>query len=383
MGWAGLRRANLGLIGSLDFDLMSKAEEFDMPPPALLIKRPRNGYFAHIKDQGCLKHTLQTCFHLTMCEFPQKCTYPEVTKSGEVLNYWIKGRNKEMRKTLVEGDRQRRGDFAYCLVPFGVLIDDEALDVIKIMAGESTNSDFQLPRLETIEAAWETAEKRRKIGGLDLSLFEEHEKLLNLLSQQEDLLAVKLTQLKANCTVLKETLAYELPKRRYDDLERNDLSWQWRITMVEGIPNPICKGKYFDLQVCLKPVGDSAFPIDTRVPVSIALLTSSDPALLIPDNMAGGPIVRGQTRAMLKYDSEFHLHTAKFRLQVTEVSSHFINGWVKLVVLPETESEDIASLVINNVVVRAKERTCRKFLERQRKGRKQHRVRNFACPGNL
>lgn len=255
------------------------------------------------------------------------------------------------------------------------------LDAVKIMAGDSTNSDFQLPRIETIEAAWETAEKRRQIGGLDFSLIEEHEKLLALLSQQEDLLAVKLTQLKANCIVLKETLAYELPRRKYEDLERSDLTYKWRITMVKDIPNPICKGKYLDLQVCLKPLGDSAFPVDTRVPVSIVLLTSNTPALEIPDNMAGEPIVRGQTRAMLKYDSEFHMHTAQFRLQVTEVSSHFINGWVRLVVLPGTESADIAPLVVNNVVVRAKERTCRKFLERQRKGRTQHRVRNFKYPG--
>jgi hypothetical protein len=251
------------------------------------------------------------------------------------------------------------------------------------MAGEGTYSGFRMPTLESIDAAWETAEKRRKTSGLDPSILEEHESMLNLLSQQEDLLASNLTQLKASCVVLKETLEYELPKRRYEDLERTDLSHKWQITMVEGIPNPICKGKYFDLQVSLKPICESAFPIDTRVPVSITLLTSSSPAVEIPDNMAGKPIVRGQTHAMLKYDSEFQLHTAKFRLQVTEVSSHFLNGWVKLAVLPGTNSADIAPLVVKNVVVRAKERTCRKFLERQRKGRPQHRVRNFASLDNL
>lgn len=251
------------------------------------------------------------------------------------------------------------------------------------MAGERTYSGFRLPTAEGIEAAWETAEKRRKTSLLDPSLFEEHETMLKLLSQQEDLLASNLSQLKASCVVLKETLSYELPKRRYEDLERTDLSHKWRITMVESIPNPICKGKYFDLQVCLKPIQSSAFPIDTRVPVFVTLLTSSSPAVEIPDNMAGQPIVRGETRSMLKYDSEFQLHTAKFRLQVTEVSSHFLNGWVKLVVLPGTNSADIAPLVVNNVVVRAKERTCRKFLERQRKGKPQHRVRNFTSSENL
>jgi hypothetical protein len=63
---------------------------------------------------------------------------------------------------------------------------------------------------------------------------------------------------------------------------------------------------------------------------------------------------------------------------VTEVSSHFINGWVKLVVLPGGDHGEIEPLVCNNVVIRAKERTCKKFLERQSRGKPQHRVRNFA-----
>jgi len=247
----------------------------------------------------------------------------------------------------------------------------------KIMASNTAYIDFHLPSLETIEAVWQSQEKQRKRRELDFGLFEEQSQMLDLLSQQEDLLAIKLVQLKANCTALKEKLAYELPRRRFRDLQTSEQPYKWQLTMVETIPNPICKGKYFDLQICLKPISSTPFPINTRVPVFLALLTSSTPAVEIPDNMAGEPIVRGQTRVILKYDSEYQLHTARFKVQVTEVSSHFINGWVKLVVMPEGEQAEIAPLVFNNVVVRAKERTCRKFLERQSKGKSQHRIRNF------
>lgn len=248
----------------------------------------------------------------------------------------------------------------------------------KIMAGSVAYIGLRLPSLETMESAWQVEEKQTKRQELDFGLFEEQGKMLDLLSQQEDLLAVKLVQLKANCTALKDTLAYELPRRRFGDFERTNPPYKWQLTTVENLPNPICKGKYFHLQVCLKPISSFAFPIDSRVPVSIALFTSNSPAAEIPDNMAGEPIIRGQTRVMLKYDSELQLHTAKLKAQVTEVSSHFINGWVRLVVLPEGEQTDIAPLVFNNVVIRAKERTCRKFLERQSKGKPQHRIRNFA-----
>jgi hypothetical protein len=248
----------------------------------------------------------------------------------------------------------------------------------KIMASNRPIINFQLPSLQTIEAAWEAEEKPRKRPVLDFKLFEEQEEMLNLLSQQEDLLSVKLVQLKANCTALKSIMAYEIPKRRFGDLETRDQSYKWSLTLVQSIPNPICKGKYFDLQVALKPLCGLSLPVDTRVPVSIALLTANTPGVEIVDNMSGKPIVKGQTRMMLKYDSEFQQHTAKFRVQVTEVSSHFINGWVKLVVLPGGDHGEIEPLVCNNVVIRAKERTCKKFLERQSRGKPQHRVRNFA-----
>lgn len=249
----------------------------------------------------------------------------------------------------------------------------------KIMAEKAHNFEFTLPSLESIEAAWQTAENLLKPPCFDLRLLDEQENMLSLLSHQEDLLAHKLVQLKSNCAALKEILADEVTRRWYEDLSYSKQSYQWSISMVETLLNPICKGKYFDLKVCLKPLGAASFPIDTLVPVSLVLLTSTTPAVEIPENVLGRPILRGETKSMLKYDSEFQLHTAKFRVQVTEVTSHFINGWVRLAVVPEPGESEIAPFVFNNLVVRAKERTCRKFRERQTKGKRQHRIRNFGA----
>lgn len=42
----------------------------------------------------------------------------------------------------------------------------------------------------------------------------------------------------------------------------------------------------------------------------------------IVDNMAGKPIVKGQSRRTLKYDFEFQQHTAKFLVQVGQLQLH-------------------------------------------------------------
>jgi hypothetical protein len=62
-------------------------------------------------------------------------------------------------------------------------------------------------------------------------------------------------------------------------------------------------------------------------------------------------------------------------LKINEVSSHYVNGWIRVKVAAEG-SEWVQALILEDVVVRAKEKTCRKFREREMEGLPQRRVRN-------
>ena len=154
----------------------------------------------------------------------------------------------------------------------------------------------------------------------------------------------------------------------------DSISYGWKLVLEEKLANPLCKGKYFSLKIGLKSLENEGCLLEKEVNVKVSLQTSDAQTLQI--NMLGGAILCGDTHCTLRYDQKKEMHCGCFRLKITEVSSHYVDGWVRVVVSACEAEDRVQSLVLEDVVVRSKEKICRKFLERERNGLPQNRVRN-------
>ena len=100
-----------------------------------------------------------------------------------------------------------------------------------------------------------------------------------------------------------------------------------------------------------------------KIPLSLALYTSENPPKFIERNTAGQKILKGYTEQSL------YQGVCRFeKIQIKEVTSHFRNGWVFIVIIPSmtplgsmTPSQEsfidytaIEPLVLEKVVVKAK-----------------------------
>mmetsp|Transcript_3299 Transcript_3299/g.5082 ORF Transcript_3299/g.5082 Transcript_3299/m.5082 type:complete len:270 (+) Transcript_3299:29-838(+) len=147
--------------------------------------------------------------------------------------------------------------------------------------------------------------------------------------------------------------------------------FMFSLELKGGIPNPICKGRYFGLKVQLMPLSSRVFPREEKLRLEVKIYTAEDPPKEISHNMNGLGILRGQSTSILAFNTKENRHTANFKIQLNEVTSHFLNGWVFLVVVPTTESDYIKSssygiqpLVVKHLVVKAKETTCKRWREK-------------------
>lgn len=100
-----------------------------------------------------------------------------------------------------------------------------------------------------------------------------------------------------------------------------------------------------------------------KIPLSLALYSSENPPKFIEKNTAGQKILKGYIEQSL------HQGLCRFeKIQIKEVTSHFRNGWVFIVIIPcmtplgsAVTSADsyvdytkIEPLVLDRVVVKAK-----------------------------
>lgn len=247
-----------------------------------------------------------------------------------------------------------------------------------------------LPSIREVEEAQAESEIQRRHDHKTLLSLQDFEKLLCAVSLQQSDLISRLSALKTclkdnDDAPLKETPEKVRGKQGREVVEE-EYSFLWGLEIVGHMPYPICKGKYFFVEVKAASLRGQELPREESVELEIVLLSSAIPAVEIRENMTGKPILKGQETALLKFSPSENCHCALFKVQITEVSSHFVNGWVHLTVRPkksehpEGQSEQIKPLVITNVIVRAKEKTCRKFRERERKGISQQRVKNLRHP---
>ncbi|OMJ94647.1 hypothetical protein SteCoe_2140 [Stentor coeruleus] len=133
----------------------------------------------------------------------------------------------------------------------------------------------------------------------------------------------------------------------------------FELQLSTDLITPLCKCKYFSIKVYLKPVTFLVFPTSEKVELQV-LICSQD-GKVINKNMKGQDILRGNHTQKMNYFLLEKMHVAYFRIQVTEVSSHFIGKTVNLKI--KSKSSDfiksmgwtIRPIVIKNITIKAKE----------------------------
>ena len=151
------------------------------------------------------------------------------------------------------------------------------------------------------------------------------------------------------------------PRDKQKDLsiDFSNLHKQFELTLNTKFENPLCKCKYFSLKVYLRPLQHFMMPCHEKVELQILVYT--DDGSLITKNMKGKEILRGNYVQNLSYFAVEGVHIAYFRVQVTEVSSHFVGKTVTIKIKPKrTEFLDnmgwrIKSFCVRNVTIKAKD----------------------------
>lgn len=133
----------------------------------------------------------------------------------------------------------------------------------------------------------------------------------------------------------------------------------FELQLSTDLITPLCKCKYFSLKVYLKPVSYLVFPTSEKVELQVMIY--SQDGKIITKNMKGQDILRGNHTQKMNYFLLEKMHIAYFRIQVTEVSSHFIGKTVNLKI--KAKNSDfmksmgwtVRSIAIENITIKAKE----------------------------
>ncbi|OMJ78681.1 hypothetical protein SteCoe_21446 [Stentor coeruleus] len=133
----------------------------------------------------------------------------------------------------------------------------------------------------------------------------------------------------------------------------------FELELSSTLETPLCKCKYFSIKVYLKPLSFSVLPVSEKVELQ-AFICNQD-GHIITKNMKGGDILRGNYVQKMNYFLMEKVHVAYFRIQVTEVSSHFIGKTVDLKIKAKTSEFmkgmgwSVKPLVIKNIAIKAKD----------------------------
>ena len=143
-----------------------------------------------------------------------------------------------------------------------------------------------------------------------------------------------------------------------DPLTQASFPYKIKLKMTQSLPRTICKSKYF--RICIELKKDPGVEImrNDRLELTATLYTADWIPQKITHTMQGKEIFRGETTAIMAYDIVENKHLAHFKLQITEVSSHFVAGRFYLVIEAKQSlalrGVHIKPLVVKNLKVRAK-----------------------------
>ena len=144
-------------------------------------------------------------------------------------------------------------------------------------------------------------------------------------------------------------------------------NYDFELRLASEFNNYICKSKYINFIVEIQPLSSWSIPLHEKIGLEVKLYSSDQIPKQILYTMQGKPIIRGRgTEVMIFHPSEGKF-LVRIKMQITEVSSHFINGNLTLVVSKKSDiNYSIKPLMLKDLVVKAKEKTCKRWREQTR-----------------
>ncbi|OMJ94192.1 hypothetical protein SteCoe_2676 [Stentor coeruleus] len=144
-----------------------------------------------------------------------------------------------------------------------------------------------------------------------------------------------------------------------DSVSEESHPYKAKLKSTQTIPKIICKSKYFRVTIELKTKPGVDILRSDRIDLSVSLYSAESVPQKILYTMQGKSIFRGDSTAIMAYDLVESRHLAHFKLQISEVSSHYVGGRVNLVFEAKQSLASrgifIKPLVIKNLRIRAKE----------------------------
>jgi hypothetical protein len=139
-------------------------------------------------------------------------------------------------------------------------------------------------------------------------------------------------------------------------------SYDFELRLLSEFSKFICKSKYICFIIELVSVTGLSLSTTDVVPVEVKLYTSEDVPKQITHTMQGKQIIRGKGNDVIASHGGDGKFLVRIKMQITEVSSHFVNGTINLVVEKKDCSPiSVKPLVIKDIVVKAKEKTCARW----------------------
>ncbi|OMJ75970.1 hypothetical protein SteCoe_24779 [Stentor coeruleus] len=144
-----------------------------------------------------------------------------------------------------------------------------------------------------------------------------------------------------------------------DSPSQESHAFKVKLKPTQEIPKVICKSKYFRVTIELKAKPGVEILRTDRIALSVSLYSAERVPQKILYTMQGKSIFRGDNTAIMAYDLVESRHLAHFKLQISEVSSHYVGGCVNLVFDAKQSLASrgifIKPLVIKDLRIRAKE----------------------------
>ena len=134
--------------------------------------------------------------------------------------------------------------------------------------------------------------------------------------------------------------------------------YQFKLYLHATFDKKICKGKYFSFKVILGQMSDLVYPTNEVAEVEVVVYNNEQ--MIISKNMKGHDILRGNYKQNMHYFKPESKHVAYFRIQITEVSSHFINKTVNLLIRAKNNGFliktgwKIQPIIIEGLTIKAK-----------------------------
>ena len=209
-----------------------------------------------------------------------------------------------------------------------------------------TQKCIKLPRIENLDIASELAVFRRN----NKAYYEAQNQKSRINEIYQDI---------GNSDFTSKTIEGPYPDQSYTlEVSPICIHPEFKLILSKSPALPLCKGKYFTFKVILQSMTQISYPVNERLELEVLVFSQDDN--LITKNMKGKDILRGNYIQSMNFFSLEQIHVAYFRIQLTEVSSHYVGKSLKLKI--QARKSDflratgwkVQSTFISNVKVKAK-----------------------------